>query len=1078
MTRSRGSRVTIQDAELTSNKEARHVSQQPEGGQDEQEEQKEQEEQDEQNEQEEQDQSMDFLFQNVVFYLNLFLGKTRAAELEATLCSNGATRSSYVNDESNTTHIITDDLDFPYYKYAEAREIHIVTPEWVSRSISSGRLQNPQYFSANPKMIFSGIVLATSKLPLYDRKLIREAVEAYGGHFTLNLTSDVTHIIAPLSIGRKCEYAMSHPEWGIKLVLPHWFQLCLNLKRRLPETIYQLPNPPMSDPDYVVQEQVQGYAPQLYVNNTKGITMFLKMCGENQTQFLDGFYIHIAGVFLPQHQVYIEEEIKEAGGILVDEYSNDAVDIVVCRYREGEVYIKASTDGKTIGSPDWLLHILRTGEISSPKASLLHYPVPPMPIEGMSSLVITITNYSGRIREYLKRMIQTVGATYSNTMSHRGSRQPTTHIICGRTSGEKFDKGNEWNIRIVNHLWLEECFHAWSLQSETKPRYTAYPTHNQLSAVFGTKILPDSLEKSTAASEDEELLHLEVLASETSTLSETTLTDMLGTGGQRDRQELERYPNNTGVLSSNEFECTPPQFVPSKESPNKPSTTPKRVESDSPMLIPSAPSSPVDSSPAGSSSLGSVRVVSRKRGAALQASKALQKIVPEMNEFQEELRDEKKALKKKKKPISSEEFKEADSMDMDVDETDNQSSSTKKVAVSLAKRKRISAGSEVRGVSVGSDDDDDDVDKETETSSNELKASPKKHKRVPMADKDKGGEDSAVESATMLDQPAGAGASVAGAAKQKRVRYITTGVKEQSASQIKALKALSITPTTTVEKCTHLVATSITRTGKFLIALLQGASSIFVLDEDNFRIEDPTSEQKLGINLYESLDRAREKRVFDNCVFYLSPSMKQDMPGLKAVIEAGGGKAPTLLQAGIGSLKNRLVKANQSTTACTSGVAKSKTSGRLKDDGIESGVNNESDEDDDEPGSQREKEIVAVVSSEKDKDMWQPILDAGAHVYSHDVISLSVLTQQLDLGKTHALAQSTSGSITETTATLSVRNEGDSASLQRTSDDTLNVCTSRHTLIEHDGESDLDMYVERNRLFRILTDLKLAICFL
>lgn len=93
---------------------------------------------------------------------------------------------------------------------------------------------------------------------------------------------------------------------------------------------------------------------------------------------------------------------------------------------------QASRDGKIVGSPDWLLHVLHTRELSSPKASLLHYPVPLEPIEGMSSFVITVTNYSGRIREYLKRLIQVAGATYMPTMSSRVGRQPTTHLICGK----------------------------------------------------------------------------------------------------------------------------------------------------------------------------------------------------------------------------------------------------------------------------------------------------------------------------------------------------------------------------------------------------------------------------------------------------------------------------------------------------------------------------------------------------------------------------------------------------------------------------------------------------------------------
>ena len=89
-------------------------------------------------------------------------------------------------------------------------------------------------------------------------------------------------------------------------------------------------------------------------------------------------------------------------------------------------------DGKTVASVDWLLHVLQTGKMVSPKGSLLHYPVPNEPIKGMSSLVFTISNYTGSIREYLKRLILATGATYKPSLSSQAAPEPTTHIICGK----------------------------------------------------------------------------------------------------------------------------------------------------------------------------------------------------------------------------------------------------------------------------------------------------------------------------------------------------------------------------------------------------------------------------------------------------------------------------------------------------------------------------------------------------------------------------------------------------------------------------------------------------------------------
>lgn len=49
----------------------------------------------------------------------------------------------------------------------------------------------------------------------------------------------------------------------------------------------------------------------------------------------------------------------------------------------------------------------------------------------MTSLVMTVSNYNGPIREYLKRMIIATGATYKPELASKTHAEPTTHIICG-----------------------------------------------------------------------------------------------------------------------------------------------------------------------------------------------------------------------------------------------------------------------------------------------------------------------------------------------------------------------------------------------------------------------------------------------------------------------------------------------------------------------------------------------------------------------------------------------------------------------------------------------------------------------
>jgi hypothetical protein len=189
-----------------------------------------------------------------------------------------------------------------------------------------------------------------------------------------------------------------------------------------------------------------------------------------------------------------------------------------------------------------------------------------------------------------------------------------------------------------------------------------------------------------------------------------------------------------------------------------------------------------------------------------------------MNEFQEELRDEKKASKKKKRYPTAD-GKEDESMDIDIDEASINPSAVKKAAASPSKRRRISMASAGERSTPGESGEDEEQDGEANTTGSRTPS--KKTRRGAKAEKEKEKEDVAMEGVIAHDQGVGTGIG-AGAGKLKRVRYISTGVKDQSTAQVKALKALGIIPTTAVEKCTHLVATSIARTGKFLIALLQG----------------------------------------------------------------------------------------------------------------------------------------------------------------------------------------------------------------------------------------------------------------
>ncbi|KAF9178690.1 hypothetical protein BGZ51_007583 [Haplosporangium sp. Z 767] len=1000
----------------------------------------------------EQNRVKDPLFQNVVYFLNPFLGRTKIAEIEEILHAHGATKDDDGQRDSSrqTTHIISDDLDVPDCDAAIESGVHIVKPEWVTRSVKKGVLQNPEHFSADPSKIFSGVVLSTTGLPEFDCQMIHDAVEAYGGAYSAQVTSDVTHLIAISSSGDTYKYVMQRPELDIKIVLPHWFQLCCNMKRYIPETMYLFPKPPMQRAHYE-PPPMQGFAPLLYSNSAKAVVSFLNSPYEIRVPFLEGYYILFTDdvTILPELRAKFDEKIQAVGGILVTEYSSDKADIIICRYRSGDAYIKACKDGKVVATVDWLLHVLQTGELSSPKAFLLHYPIPRQTIQGMASFNITVTNYTGAIREYLKRMIVATGATYKTTLSKHDAHHTTTHIICGNASGDKYEKGNEWNIKIVNHLWLEDCFLAWSLQSETKPKYTLFPVHNQLQLIFGTSLTQESISYWMEPEDIKEVTPAGSKAEceETNQSITSTEDDRGGSIGWRDNspgaekvagkaiadENIEAgsstFSSSSAAISKKGSKKATSAFV---SQDRRRSFEPSDSHSPSPSINDATSTSTASNrdmespqpsqSTTASPTLGNVRILS-KRGAALDASKALQRIVPDMNQFQEQLRDEKRASKNKKKKhviVEDSRDSEDDSMDVDADKA-APTSSLKKLEMTSPRRKRVSINDpKARSSSPRSEGEGED---KSEGSTVGSRTPPKKNKRATKAEKETGKEkieEMSVVPTTLDHHESGTG-STAGGTKSKQVRFISTGLKEQTAKQIKALKALGIVPTTSVEKCTHLVAKSIARTEKFLVALAQGKVIVHedwfqscidantILDENDFRIKDTENEEKFGMKLYKSLGKAREQRVFENCVFYISPSAQPKVSTLKTLVEAGGGKATALLHTGLGFLNETIGKAEKrKRESGTEMVSAEKKRKRDKDDKEHAGKkqrrNKEYEEHSDEHDELDKDPIIAVISCEEDKDMWKPILDAGGRIYSNELVISGILKQTVDLGREHVLA--------------------------------------------------------------------------
>jgi Regulator of Ty1 transposition protein 107 BRCT domain/twin BRCT domain len=333
------------------------------------------------------------------------------------------------------------------------------------------------------------VVACCADLPEGDADAIAGGIIAMGGLFTSKLTSQVTHIVALSMDSEQVDTAIKK-RLRVKVVLPHWFDDCLRLGRKIEESPYELPDP----------EILRTAHPRAPVGNSRGAvsgaldpdpsasppptpsdTRKEQRIFKNKKILLGkdlGIGSHLRGV--------LEGILKFSGGKIVD--AVESCDIYIGRYRQGLNYKLASRAKKHVGNLAWLYYLITTDMWTSPLRRLLHYPIAKDGLPGFKGLKISLSNYTGDARTYLENLILATGAECTKTL-----KQDNTHLITAHIESEKCAAAKDWGIHLVNHLWLEESYAKWKLQSVSNSRYTHFPSRTNLGEIVGQTRIDRSL---------------------------------------------------------------------------------------------------------------------------------------------------------------------------------------------------------------------------------------------------------------------------------------------------------------------------------------------------------------------------------------------------------------------------------------------------------------------------------------------------------------------------------------------------------------------------------------------------------
>ncbi|XP_074597247.1 uncharacterized protein LOC141852221 isoform X4 [Brevipalpus obovatus] len=164
--------------------------------------------------------------------------------------------------------------------------------------------------------------------------------------------------------------------------------------------------------------------------------------------------------------------ILKYGGNFEDEYSASCTH-VICETQDTSLVRQALKEGKRCVTLFWVHDIIAEGRLRPPY-KIWHLPRAfDFVFRPCRDHIIATSNFEGRDRVLLKELIIQSGAKYTAYLSHKN-----TILVCKRPEGTKFKKATEWDMPIVNVLWLQDIFFGHHLPAlsalHKSPRYTKF----------------------------------------------------------------------------------------------------------------------------------------------------------------------------------------------------------------------------------------------------------------------------------------------------------------------------------------------------------------------------------------------------------------------------------------------------------------------------------------------------------------------------------------------------------------------------------------------------------------------------
>eukprot|EP00093_Oithona_nana_P001783 01783.XXX_4517_412_1 [CDS] Oithona nana genome sequencing. len=158
--------------------------------------------------------------------------------------------------------------------------------------------------------------------------------------------------------------------------------------------------------------------------------------------------------------------IRQFGGEVVDAY-HAGITHVLCKSQDSNLANQALREGKRLVTVYWLNDIV-VKRVVLPPWKAIHFPLPANFERPCENMILTLTGFEGRDRDWVKEMIRITGAKYTSYFTKHNHA-----IICKSCEGDKYAKAKEWKVPTVSIQWLNDVFFGSmnAVQCMNNPKY-------------------------------------------------------------------------------------------------------------------------------------------------------------------------------------------------------------------------------------------------------------------------------------------------------------------------------------------------------------------------------------------------------------------------------------------------------------------------------------------------------------------------------------------------------------------------------------------------------------------------------